>query len=169
MHSFLWQTYKHAYMFAWETNRSQCILRKQCLNKLEFFGKYKKQKNFQRGGSWVLDPQQCMNDNKNIRASANFVELHCSDKSYSAKLGSFLREPYTLGYYEQLNKFMYLLYMNIYKINKITKSQSGEVKIHSLSVRWHLLNSYKIFWTFYHKCIFSFALDNCWIKKSPPL
>lgn len=71
-----------------------------------------------------------MDDNKNIRASANFVEQYYSDKSYSDKLGSFLREPYTLGYYEQLNKFIYLLYMNIYKINKITKSQYAELKIH---------------------------------------
>lgn len=67
---------------------------------MELFWKYKKEKNFQRGGSWVLDPQQCMDDNKNIRASANFVEQYYSDKSYSDKLGSFLREPYTLGYYE---------------------------------------------------------------------
>lgn len=62
--------------------------------------KVQKSRKIFRGGSWVLDPQQCMNDNENIRASENFVELHYSDKSYSAKLGSLLREPYTLGYYE---------------------------------------------------------------------
>lgn len=51
---------------------------------------------FSEGGSWVWDPQQCMNDDRNITAGVNLAEPHYSDnKSYSDRCGSFLKEPYT--------------------------------------------------------------------------